>query len=44
MATQAIKTPRRHLPLNPVDIFGMGSRAVDFMKRSQAARKPFSSR
>ena len=30
-----------HLPPNPVDIFGMGSRAVDFMKRSQAARKPF---
>ena len=30
-----------HLPPNPVDIFGMGSRAVDFMKRSQATRKPF---
>jgi arylsulfatase A-like enzyme len=30
-----------HLPPNPVDIFGMGSRAVDFMKRSQAAGKPF---
>ena len=30
-----------HLPPNPVDIFGMGSRAVDFMKRSQAAKKPF---
>jgi arylsulfatase A-like enzyme len=30
-----------HLPPNPVDIFGMGSRAVNFMKRSQAARKPF---
>ena len=30
-----------HLPPNPVDIFGMGSRAVDFMKRSQTARKPF---
>jgi arylsulfatase A-like enzyme len=30
-----------HLPPNPVDIFGMGLRAVDFMKRSQAARKPF---
>lgn len=30
-----------HLPPNPVDIFGMGSRAVDFMKRSQVARKPF---
>lgn len=30
-----------HLPPNPVDIFGMGTRAVDFMKRSQAARKPF---
>jgi arylsulfatase A-like enzyme len=30
-----------HLPPNPVDIFGMGARAVDFMKRSQAARKPF---
>lgn len=30
-----------HLPPNPVDIFGMGARAADFMKRSQAARKPF---
>lgn len=30
-----------HLPPNPVDIFGMGTRAVDFMKRSQVARKPF---
>ena len=30
-----------HPPPNPVDIFGMGLRAVDFMKRSQAARKPF---
>ncbi len=30
-----------HLPPNPVDIFGMGARAVDFMKRSQAAKKPF---
>lgn len=30
-----------HLPPNPVDIFGMGARAVDFMKRSQAAGKPF---
>ena len=30
-----------HLPPNPVDIFGMGSRAVDFMKRSQEAGKPF---
>jgi len=30
-----------HLPPNPVDIFGMGSRAVGFMKRSQAAQKPF---
>gem|GEM_PF-4155144 len=25
-----------HLPPNPVDIFGMWARAVDFMKRSQA--------
>jgi arylsulfatase A len=30
-----------HLPPNPVDIFGMGARAVDFMKRSQEAGKPF---
>lgn len=30
-----------HLPPNPVDIFGMGARAVDFMKRSQAAGQPF---
>lgn len=30
-----------HLPPNPVDIFGMGSRAADFMRRSQAAGKPF---
>ena len=30
-----------HLPPNPVDIFGMGTRAVEFMKKSQAARKPF---
>ncbi len=30
-----------HLPPNPVDIFGMGERAADFLKRSQAARKPF---
>jgi len=30
-----------HLPPNPVDIFGMGSRAVDFMKRSLTAGKPF---
>ena len=30
-----------HLPPNPVDIFGMGSRAVAFMKRSLAAKKPF---
>lgn len=30
-----------HLPPNPVDIFGMGSRAVDFMRRSQATGKPF---
>ncbi len=30
-----------HRPPNPVDIFGMGSRAVDFMKRSQGAGKPF---
>jgi arylsulfatase A len=30
-----------HLSPNPVDIFGMGARAVDFMKRSQAAKKPF---
>ncbi|MFM7604910.1 MAG: sulfatase [Prosthecobacter sp.] len=30
-----------HLPPNPVDIFGMGARAMDFIKRSQAAKKPF---
>ena len=30
-----------HLPPNPVDIFGMGARAVDFMKRSRDAGKPF---
>ena len=30
-----------HGPPNPVDIFGMGSRAADFMKRSHAAGKPF---
>ena len=30
-----------HLPPNPVDIFGMGERAADFLKRSQAAKKPF---
>lgn len=30
-----------HLPPNPVDIFGMGERAADFMKRSHDAGKPF---
>ena len=30
-----------HLPPNPVDIFGMGARAADFMKRSHDAGKPF---
>lgn len=30
-----------HLPPNPVDIFGMGNRAADFMKRSRDAGKPF---
>lgn len=29
------------LPPNPVDIFGMGARAADFMKRSRDAGKPF---
>lgn len=30
-----------HMPPNPVDIFGMGSRAADFMKRSRDSGKPF---
>ncbi len=30
-----------HRPPNPVDIFGMGSRAAEFMRRSQEAGKPF---
>ena len=30
-----------HLPPNPVDIFGMGTRAADFMKQSRDAGKPF---
>ncbi|MEM0913255.1 MAG: sulfatase [Planctomycetota bacterium] len=31
----------QHGPPNPVDIFGMGDRAIDFMADSQAAGKPF---
>ena len=31
----------RYRDPNPTDIFGMTSRAVDFMKRSQSAGKPF---
>jgi arylsulfatase A-like enzyme len=30
-----------HTPPNPVDIFGMGRRAMDFMERSVAAQQPF---
>ena len=30
-----------HVEPNPVDIFGMGTRAADFMKKSQQAGKPF---
>lgn len=30
-----------HAAPNPVDIFGMGQRAMDFMGRSRAAHKPF---
>lgn len=30
-----------HLPPNPVDIFGMGKRAMDLMVKSAQAKKPF---
>ena len=30
-----------HTPPNPVDIFGMGKRAMNFMERSVSAKKPF---